>query len=133
MVAVALLYGNLTADHYEDAAAADERIDSLRNKMTTREEPRFSKDYLDLDKRSIANSIDIVFVDGSFQSATVEYPIGHRIRREESISLLYEKFVANASTRLSRDRVEGLIALFQDFDRLIKMPVATFSDLFQLK
>ncbi len=61
MTAIGLIFGDLTADHYEDDAARDPRIDALRAKMEVREEPRYSREYLEPDKRSIANSVQVVF------------------------------------------------------------------------
>ena len=69
MVACGLIFGDLRAAHYEDAVAADPRIDALRAKMEVFEEPRFSRDYLDPSKRSIANAIEIFFADGSSERA----------------------------------------------------------------
>ncbi|HEY2920668.1 MAG TPA: bifunctional 2-methylcitrate dehydratase/aconitate hydratase, partial [Candidatus Binatia bacterium] len=86
MTAVGLIFGELTADYYEDAAARDPRIDRLRDKMTCAEDPHYSKDYLDPEKRSIANAVQIFFTDGSAtEKVAVEYPIGHRRRRAEGM------------------------------------------------
>ena len=99
MVAVALVYGKLTADHYEDAVAADPRIDSLRDMMVVLEDPQYSRDYLDPEKRSIANAVQVRFRDGAAtDKVAVEYPLGHRRRRSEAIPLLVEKFAANLAT-----------------------------------
>src|SRR4249919_1748575 len=96
MVAVPLIHGRLTAADYEDAIASDPRIDQLRAKMECVEDKRFSADYLDPDKRSIANGISIEFNDGSkMREVVVEYPIGHRRRRKDGIQLLIEKFKTN--------------------------------------
>ena len=93
MIAIGLIFGELTAEHYENNIAKDPRIDSLRQKMQVSENPQFSKDYLDPEKRSIANSIQIVFKDGSItQEVVVEYPIGHKRRRNEGMPVLIEKF-----------------------------------------
>src|SRR5689334_23131955 len=100
MVAVPLIFGRLTAADYEDSVAADPRIDALREKMTCIEDPRFSADYLDPERRSIANGITIEFNDATKTSeVVVEYPIGHRRRREDGIPLLIEKFRTNVARR----------------------------------
>jgi 2-methylcitrate dehydratase len=84
MVAVPLIFGRLTAADYEDDVANDPRIDRLREKIECVEDKRFSADYLDPAKRSIANAITIEFNDGSkTREVVVEYPIGHRRRRRE--------------------------------------------------
>jgi 2-methylcitrate dehydratase len=126
MTAIGLLFGNLTADHYEEEAARDPRIDELRKKMMVKEEKSFSKDYLDPDKRSIANSIKITFNDGTVLGPiTVEYPIGHKRRRAEGIPLLYSKFHANAEEIFGRKKAGKLLELFRD-PKLDLMPVKTF-------
>src|SRR5438045_170703 len=82
MTAIGLIFGTLTADHYEDAVAKNPRIDALRTKMVAREDPRYSKEYLDPDKRSIANAVQVFFNDGTAtDKVEVEYPVGHRRRR----------------------------------------------------
>lgn len=129
IVAVGLLFGRLTADDYEDRIAADPRIDRLRSLMTVVEEPRYTRDYLDPDKRSIANAIQVVFGDGSqTERVEVEYPIGHRRRRAEAWPLLIEKFESNAATQLPTDRVASLRELCLDAHRLDTTPVPAFMD-----
>jgi 2-methylcitrate dehydratase PrpD len=113
IVAAALLHGAVTADHYEDKAAADPRIDRLRASMEVVENPRYSVDYLDPHKRSIANSVQVFFNDGTAtERREIEYPLGHRRRREEAAPLLFEKFQANAATCLPNARVSELTSLF---------------------
>src|SRR5437016_3502766 len=100
MVAVPLIHGTLTAEHYEDDAARDPRIDALRQKMEVVELPRYSADYLDPDKRSIANAVQVFFTDGtSSPRVEVEYPIGHRRRRKDAVPLLRKKFKDALATR----------------------------------
>ncbi len=127
MAAIGLIYGTLTADHYEDEIAADSRIDALREKMTVVENPQYSKDYLDPDKRSIANALQIRFKDGSVsEKIAVEYPIGHRRRRAEGIPLLEEKFVNNLATRFPTKQAETITELCLDQERLETTPVNEF-------
>jgi len=131
MTAIGLLFGTLNADHYEDATARDPRIDTLRDKMKVQEDPRYSRDYLDPDKRSIANAVQVLFMDGSAtEKIEVEYPIGHRRRRAESLPLLVKKFEANARTRFSEGRAQALVALFADATHLEQMPVSEFVEAF---
>ena len=93
MSAIGLIFGELNASHYEDETANDPRIDALRDKMIITENPSFSTDYLDPNKRSIANAMQITFKDGSqTDRITVHYPVGHRRRRQEGIPLLISKF-----------------------------------------
>ncbi len=131
MVAVGLLKGELTAADYEDSAAADPRIDRLRSRMVVMENNRMSADYLDPTKRSIANSVQVVFRGGqSTKKVTVDYPIGHRRRRTEAIPLLLAKFEENLRTRLSPPAVERILACGADQERLERMPVHEFVALF---
>ncbi|HCE5635664.1 TPA: MmgE/PrpD family protein, partial [Legionella pneumophila] len=127
MVAVGLLFGDLKAEHYEDDVAADPRIDALRAKMHVTENEQFSRDYHDPDKRSIANSMRIIFKDGSeSELITIEYPIGHKRRREEGIPVLMSKFKRNLSTRFSTDMVEKIIHTMSDTNTLSSMKVSDF-------
>lgn len=130
MTAVGLIFGRLTADHYGDAVAADPRIDRLRERMEVREEPRYSRDYLDPEKRSIANSLQVFFRDGSAtERIEVEYPLGHRRRRSEALPLLVEKARANMAACLPAERAEELIALCLDRKRVAAMAVNEFMEL----
>jgi 2-methylcitrate dehydratase len=130
MVAIGLLFGDLQAEHYENDVAADPRIDALRAKMHVTENENFSKDYHDPDKRSIANSIKLIFKDGTETDLiTVEYPIGHKRRREEGIPVLVSKFKKNLSTKFSPDRVDRIVQAMNDTNTLSAMNVSDFMDL----
>jgi 2-methylcitrate dehydratase len=130
MVAIGLLKGNLTADDYEDEVAADPRIDALRDKMVVQEDERYSREYHDPDKRSIANAIQIFFKDGSHtDKVEVEYPIGHRRRREEGIPVLLSKFRSNLATRFPSQQAEDIYELCMDREELFATPVNEFVDL----
>jgi 2-methylcitrate dehydratase len=132
MAAIGLIHGALTAEHYSDAAAKDPRIDALRAAMTVREDKAYSRDYLDPEKRSIANALQVFFRDGTAtEKIAVEYPLGHKRRRAESIPHLLAKLEANLATRFAADRVKSLSELFKDRTRLAGMPVPAFMDLFR--
>ncbi len=131
MVAVGLVKGRLTAEDYEDAAAADPRIDRLRGRMVVKEDPRMTADYLDPAKRSIANAVQVVFRGGeSTEKVTVDYPIGHRRRCAEGIPLLWAKFEANLRSRLPPPAVERVLDACADQGRLEQTPVEEFVALF---
>ncbi|HVE44525.1 MAG TPA: bifunctional 2-methylcitrate dehydratase/aconitate hydratase [Gammaproteobacteria bacterium] len=133
MVAVALLQGDLKAVDYENHYTTDARVDALRAKMVVIEESTFSKDYLDPDKRSIANSMQIFFTDGTAsEKIVVEYPIGHKRRRVEATPLLYQKYQNNLATLFPADKVNQLLALFQDHARLDQLPVDGLMDAFSV-
>ncbi len=131
MVAIGLIFGELTASHYEDSVARDPRIDKLREKMTCTENPQYSKDYLDPSKRSIANAVQIFFDDGtSTEKVEVEYPIGHRRRRREGIPLLVEKFRTNLGRRFPAKQQQSILDTCLDAMKLEGMPVNEFIDMF---
>lgn len=131
MVAIGLLFGELTAEHYEDEVARDPRIDRLRDKMTVVEDQQYSQDYLDPDKRSIANAVQVFFNDGSkTEKVVVEYPIGHRRRRGEGLPLVVEKAAANYATRFPKRRVHHILDVFSDQQQLEALPVNEFMKLF---
>jgi 2-methylcitrate dehydratase len=131
MVAVALIFGRLNADDYEDKIAADTRIDALRDRIIVRENPQFSKDYLNPLKRSIGNLLQIFFKDGSSTNCiTVEYPIGHRRRRNEGIPMLEEKFKHNLAMRISEQNSKAILTICNSQTLLERTPVQIFMELF---
>lgn len=133
MVAVPLIKGNLTAEDYEDSVAADPLIDQLRDKMEVVENKQFTVDYLDASKRSIGNSVQVFFKDGSkTDKVSVEYPIGHRRRRAEGIPVLKAKFERNLATRLSPKKSAKILEICADQATLENTPVNEFTDLFAL-
>jgi 2-methylcitrate dehydratase len=133
MIAVALIYGDLTSEHYEDEIAKNPLIDELRAKMEVSEDRQFSQDYLDPQKRSIANSLQIKFKDGSMtEQVVVEYPLGHKRRRSEGIPLLLKKFKHNIATRLSKQRVQQVIEFFEDKEKLLALPITDLMNLFAI-
>ncbi len=132
MVAVTLAFGELRSEHYEDGFhAAHPVIDELRANMEVVEDPRYSREYLEEDKRSIANAVQVYFRDGSnTDKVEVEYPVGHRRRRAEGIPLLERKFMDNLRTCFPEPRCEEIMALCLDQARLEATPVHTFVGLF---
>ncbi len=131
IVAAALLHGDLTAEHYEDNVAVDPRIDQLRRKMVVVEDPRYSRDYLDADLRSISNRIQVRFTDGTeTQAVEVQFPLGHRRRRRESLVPLEAKFRHNASKRFDASQVDKIVKTFEATQDLMRMRVSDFMDAF---
>ena len=131
MTSIGLLKGNLTAQDYEDTVANDPRVDALREKMTCVEKPEYTKDYLDPDKRSIANAVQIFYKDGSSsEQVAVEYPIGHRRRRSEGIPELIKKFKINLKREFDDTRAEKIMNLNLDIDLLQQTPVNEYVDLY---
>jgi 2-methylcitrate dehydratase len=131
MVAVALLYGRLTAADYEDDVAADPRIDALRARILCREDPQFTRDYHDPLKRSIANALTVTLKDGQqLPEIIVEYPVGHRRRRAEGMPLLEAKFRRNLARRFSPPQRQAILEPSLDRARLERMPVNEYVDLY---
>jgi 2-methylcitrate dehydratase len=131
MVAVPLIFGRLTAADYEDRVATDPRIDALRDKITCVEDPQFTRDYHDPDKRSIANALTVEFSDGTkLPEVVVEYPIGHRRRRRDGMPLLIEKFKMNLARRFPQKQQKAILDVSLDRRRLESIPVNEYVDLF---
>src|ERR1039457_370737 len=134
MIANPLLFGRLTAADYEDVVAADPvlgpRIDALRAKVGCVEEPAFTADYHDPEKRSIANSLRMELDNGAVLEDTVEYPIGHRRRRDEGLPLLVEKFRTNLHRRFPEERQQRILEISLGHEQLERMPVHEYVDLY---
>ncbi|WP_140909088.1 bifunctional 2-methylcitrate dehydratase/aconitate hydratase [Cognatiluteimonas lumbrici] len=133
MVAVPLIFGRLTADDYTDEVAADPRIDALRDRMMVSENPAFTRDYFDPDKRYIGNSVQVFFRDGSStERVAIDYPIGHRKRRAEGIPVLMAKCEAALRAHLPAGQVDRVMALAADPARMDALPVDQFMNLFRV-
>jgi 2-methylcitrate dehydratase len=127
IVAVGLLRGELEAADYEDATASDPRLEWLRERMVVTEDPRYSGDYLDPEKRSIANAVQVIFEDGSrTDRVEVEYPLGHRRRRAEALPLLHDKLERNLRSQLPADQTRQVLEVSLDHAGLCATPVTTF-------
>jgi 2-methylcitrate dehydratase len=130
MTAIGLIKGNLVAEDYEDDVAADPRVDALRDKMEIVEDARYSREYHEPEKRSIANAVQVFFTDGSHtDKIEVEYPIGHRRRRAAGIPILERKFRNALLTRFPAKRSNAIFALCKDQEKLEATPVNEFMDL----
>lgn len=130
-VAIGLLFGNLESEHYSDIVAADPRIDALRALMQVEENPQYSIDYLDPDKRAIGNGVAVHFKNGDVVQSALDYPIGHRRRRDEAHPLLREKFKHNVAPYFEQSQLDTLLALMNNLDWLMEMPVDNFMKLWQ--
>ena len=134
MIAVGLIYGELKAEHYEDDFACNSEIDQLREKMVIYEDKRYSSEYHEADKRSIANKLQVFFEDGtSTDPVEVEYPIGHKRRREEGIPILENKFKSNLNEIYDSQRSDEIYLKLTDYASLSKMSVPDFQDLLFVK
>jgi 2-methylcitrate dehydratase len=130
MVAVPLIFGRLTANDYEDAVAADARIDALRERMCVVEHLELTADYIDPEKRAIGNALQVVFRDGTRTAPVrIDYPLGHRRRRDEGIPLLLEKFRRNLASAFDEAQARRIEAACADQAALEATAVDTFVDL----
>lgn len=130
ITAIGLIYGDIVADHYEDETAANPLIDELREKMVVVEDKQYSKDYLDPEKRSIANAVQVFFKDGTAtEKVERQYPLGHRFRREEAIPKLEEKFLANLETRFPEKQVKEIYEVSTNLETLKTLPVHDFMEM----
>ena len=130
IVAVGLMEGEIKAEHYQDDYASNPDIDRLRSLMVVEEDPRYSKEYLDPEKRSIANAVNVVFNDGSETGEIeIEYPLGHRRRRDEARPVLFDKFREATTEVIGEERAAGLEEIFKDGEQLAGMPVSELVDL----
>jgi len=131
MAAIGLIFGELTAEHYTDSVAADPRIDALRDKMVVKQNESFTKDYYDLDKRAIGNSIKVFFADGSSSDRIeVQYPIGHRNRRDEGIPVLEKKFEDSLGGVFEPEQCKTILDAFEETEKLYKMSASELMDCF---
>jgi 2-methylcitrate dehydratase PrpD len=129
MTAIALIFGNLKAEDYEEKRAMDPRIDDLRRKMIVSEKIQYTRNYYDPNKRSITNTVQVFFREGApTKAVTVEYPLGHRRRRREALPFLEQKFIKNMSTIFPQQQVQKLLNLFRNHELLENLPVSLFMD-----
>jgi len=127
MVAIPLLFGRLNAADYEDRIADDPRVDALRAKMQVEENTTFTQEYYDANKRYIGNAVQVFFKDGTAsERVQVDYPIGHRKRREAGMPVLVKKFEASVAAHFSPRQAESIKAMFVDRGALAAMPVSEF-------
>jgi len=131
MTAIGLIFGELKAEHYEDEFAKDSRIDALREKMIVSEEPSYSNDYHNPEKRSISNAVQVIFDDGTqTDKVAVEYPLGHRRRRDEAIPHLENKFVHSLQQRFAPKQISAITKVCLDENVFFNTPVTQFMQLF---
>lgn len=133
MVAYPLIFGKLTAESYSDKAASDPRIDKLRDRMTVTENPRFTEEYFDPEKRAIGNSVQVFFNDGSStDKVSIDFPVGHRRRREEGIPLLEEKFESAVRGQFGARQSDAILTAMHKPRELVEMEVHELTALWSL-
>lgn len=131
MAACGLLFGDLKAQFYESSFAdSHPSIDEIRTKMQISENRQYTKDYLDPDKRSIANAIQIFFKDGSkTEKIEVEYPIGHKRRRKEGIPALLKKFENAVANHYGSKKSQQILRVCENPKDFSNMSVDDFINL----
>jgi 2-methylcitrate dehydratase len=128
MVAIPLLFGRLKASDYEDQIAGDPRVDALRSKIQVKENTTFTEEYYDANKRYIGNAVQVFFKDGSSsERVKVDFPIGHRKRREEGMPVLVKKFETSVAAHFGEKQTAAITAMFADRTALAAMPVSEFA------
>ncbi len=131
MAAIGLIFGELTADHYEDSTAADPRIDALREKMQVRENEQFTRDYYDPDQRAIPNAVQVFFQDGSStERVEVSFPVGHRRRRDEGIPIMKTKFAGAIEKHFDAEQSERIVGIFENPQNLDSLTVSELMEMF---
>ncbi|CAD6931636.1 unnamed protein product [Tilletia controversa] len=125
MVAVSLMNGTLTPDMYNDDYAANPKIDELRAKMKVKEEGRYTKEYMEPENRSIGNSVEVVFKDGStIGRIMLDYVIC------EAILLIAKKLRKYLEDHFDEARESKIMSLIiEDHKALAAMPVSELVDL----
>lgn len=127
IVAIGLIYGELSAKHYSEEIAINDLIDILREKMVVSENKQFTNEYYHEDKRSVANAVQIEFNDNTkSEKIVIEFPIGHKARRKESLHLLERKFIDSIYSIFSAKKCENILNLFKDVDYLSKISINEF-------
>jgi 2-methylcitrate dehydratase len=137
MVAVPLIFGRLTAEDYEDTVAKDpvwgKRIDELRARIVCVENSHYTADYHDPEKRSIGNALTLELEDGTvLPEIAVEYPIGHRLRRNEGVPLLMEKFRSNLAHGIPTEAQDKILSVSCNQTQLETTPVSDYVGLYSL-
>src|SRR4029079_11201050 len=118
---------------FEDAVAADPRIDQLRAKTTIIENPRYTREFVEPGKRSSANAVQVFFTDGTHTpKVEVEYPMGHPKRRGDFLPVLRQKLERSLTRRFAVRQRNRILELYDDAARVDKMPVHDFVQLFTL-
>ncbi|MGH6831084.1 MAG: hypothetical protein ACREDG_08015, partial [Methylocella sp.] len=129
VAAIGLLFGELHYRHFEDQIASDPRIDALRAKMEVIEDPCYTRDYYDPEQRAVGNRVTVSFRDGAQADYAVEFPLGHPRRRLEALPLLKDKFKRNIHEILAPAKSNEIVALFEDDERLQRLAVSDFMQL----
>ncbi|MEQ8204751.1 MAG: 2-methylcitrate dehydratase, partial [Woeseia sp.] len=95
--------------------------------MEVSENKQFTKDYFAADKRYIGNAIQVFFKDGSStDKVSIDFPIGHRRRREEGIPVLKQKFTDSVSGKLAAGQWQALAELAAAPEQLANTAVDDF-------
>ena len=133
MVSTMFVFDRLEATDYTDGseAATSQLVESLRQRITCVEDPQFTKDYHDPEKRTIANALTVKLRDGTvLEEEVVEAPLGHKLRREEAKPEILAKYKRHLGPHFPAEHVDKLVALSQDGKALEEMDVDKYVDLY---
>jgi len=133
MVAVMFVFNRLEATDYTDGseAATSELVESLRKRISCVEDPQFTKDYHDPEKRTIANALTVRLKDGTtLEEEVVEAPLGHRLRRDEAKPEILAKYKRHLGTQFGKEKVDELMSLGGDTAKLDAMEVDQYVDMY---
>ncbi|KAL1304607.1 hypothetical protein AAFC00_003575 [Neodothiora populina] len=133
MVATMFVFNRLEASDYTDSseAAQSELVESLRRRIKCVEDPQFTADYHDPEKRTIANALTVVLNDGTtIEEEVVEAPLGHRLRREEAKPEILAKYERHLKPHFDKSRVQELVDLGNNPEKLYAMEIDHYVDLY---
>ncbi|ESZ92392.1 2-methylcitrate dehydratase-like protein [Sclerotinia borealis F-4128] len=133
MTAVMLVFGRLEATDYTDGgeAATSPLVESLRQKIACVEDPQFTKDYHNENKRTIPNALTVTLNDGQvLEEVVVDAPLGHKLRREEAKPEILAKYKRHLGPHYNEAKVKELVDLGNDSKRLEAMAVDEYVDLY---
>lgn len=133
MVSTMFVFDRLEATDYVDGseAATSELVESLRQRIKCVEDPQFTADYHNPEKRTIANALTVTLKDGTvLDEEVVEAPLGHRWRREEAKPEILAKYKRHLGPHFPEARVNELVELGLDKAKLEDMDVDKYVDLY---
>lgn len=133
MVATMFVFNRLEASDYTDGseAATSPLVESLRRRIKCVEDPQFTADYHNPEKRTISNALTVILNDGTtIEEEIVEAPLGHKLRREEAKPEIMAKYRRHIEPHFPAERVQELEELGNNPQKLYAMEVDKYMDLY---
>ncbi|KAG8628775.1 hypothetical protein KVT40_002640 [Elsinoe batatas] len=134
MVATMFVFDRLEATDYTDSseAATSPLVEDLRKRISCVEDPQFTADYHDPEKRTISNALTVTLNDGTvLEEVVVEAPLGHKWRREEAKPEIMAKYLRHITPHFEKAKVDQLVKLGNDPKSLYAMEVDKYVDLYE--